>query len=95
MLGVPLPGESGPVGVIALTRSVPRPFTSKEIDLMTTFADQAVIAIETLRLVDELKSREAVIAAAKEAAETARDVAEHARAQARRPIRRSRPSSPP
>jgi len=82
MLGVPLPGESGPVGVIALTRSVPRPFTSKEIDLMTTFADQAVIAIETLRLVDELKSREAAIAAAKEAAEAARDVAEHARAQA-------------
>jgi signal transduction histidine kinase/PAS domain-containing protein/ActR/RegA family two-component response regulator/HPt (histidine-containing phosphotransfer) domain-containing protein len=82
MLGVPLPGEVGPVGVIALTRSVPRPFTNKETDLMTTFADQAVIAIETLRLVDELKSREAVIAAAKEAAETARDVAEHARAQA-------------
>jgi signal transduction histidine kinase/FixJ family two-component response regulator/HPt (histidine-containing phosphotransfer) domain-containing protein len=82
MLGVPLPGEVGPVGVIALTRSVPRPFTNKETDLMTTFADQAVIAIETLRLVDELKSREAAIAAAKEAAETARDVAEHARAQA-------------
>jgi signal transduction histidine kinase/DNA-binding NarL/FixJ family response regulator len=82
MLGVPLPGETGPVGVIALTRSVPRPFTSKETDLMTTFADQAVIAIETLRLVDELKSREAAIAAAKEAAETARDVAERARAQA-------------
>src|SRR5262245_50964866 len=82
MLGVPLPGETGPIGVIALTRSVPRPFTNKEIDLMTTFADQAVIAIETLRLVDELKSREAAIAAAKEAAESARDVAEHARAQA-------------
>lgn len=82
MLGVPLPGEAGPVGVIALTRSVPRPFTNKETDLMTTFADQAVIAIETLRLVEQLKSREAAIAAAKEAAESARDVAEHARAQA-------------
>jgi signal transduction histidine kinase/FixJ family two-component response regulator len=82
MLGVPLLGTGGPIGVIALTRSTPRPFSAREIDLMTTFADQAVIAIETARLVDELKSREEAIAAAKEAAESARDVAERERAAA-------------
>jgi signal transduction histidine kinase/ActR/RegA family two-component response regulator len=82
MLGVPLLGTGGPIGVIALTRSVPRPFSAREIDLMTTFGDQAVIAIETARLVDELKSREEAIAAAKEAAESARDVAERERAAA-------------
>ena len=82
MLGVPLLGTKGPIGVIALTRSVPRPFSAREIDLMTTFGDQAVIAIETARLVDELKSREEAIAAAKEAAESARDVAEQERAAA-------------
>ncbi|HEY1244025.1 MAG TPA: ATP-binding protein [Hyphomicrobiaceae bacterium] len=82
MLGVPLLGTGGPIGVIALTRSVPRPFSAREIDLMTTFADQAVIAIETARLVDELKNREEAIAAAKEAAESARDAAERERAAA-------------
>jgi signal transduction histidine kinase/ActR/RegA family two-component response regulator len=82
MLGVPLLAAGGPIGVIALTRSVPRPFSPREIDLMTTFADQAVIAIETARLVDELKSREEAIAAAKEAAESARDVAEQERVAA-------------
>ena len=82
MLGVPLLGTGGPIGVVALTRSMPRPFSGREIDLMTTFADQAVIAIETARMVDELKSREEAIAAAKEAAESARDVAERERAAA-------------
>jgi signal transduction histidine kinase/DNA-binding response OmpR family regulator len=82
MLGVPLLGTGAPIGVIALTRSVPRPFSAREVELMTTFADQAVIAIETARLVDELKSREEAIAAAKEAAESARDVAERERAAA-------------
>jgi signal transduction histidine kinase/DNA-binding response OmpR family regulator len=82
MLGVPLLGTAGPIGVVALTRSVPRPFTSKEIELMTTFGDQAVIAIETLRLVEELKSREEALAAAKEAAEDTRDLAERERAAA-------------
>ena len=49
---------------------------------MSTFADQAAIAIQTARLVDELKAREEALAAAKEAAETARDVAERERAEA-------------
>jgi signal transduction histidine kinase/HPt (histidine-containing phosphotransfer) domain-containing protein len=82
MLGVPLVREDLPIGVMALTRYAVQPFNDKQIALMSTFADQAVIAFETLRLFEELKSRETAIAAAKEAAETARDVAERERSEA-------------
>jgi signal transduction histidine kinase len=46
-----------PIGAFALTRSTPRPYSSKQIELVETFADQAVIAIENVRLFDEVQAR--------------------------------------
>ena len=59
LLATPLVRDGVAVGLIQLRRSEPQPFTDKQIALLETFADQAVIAIENVRLFRELQARNA------------------------------------
>src|SRR5258707_2123269 len=57
MIGAPLLREGTPIGVFGLSRHSVRPFSDKQMTLLTTFADQAVIAIENARVFEEVQAR--------------------------------------
>ena len=73
MLGVPLMRGAEPVGAFALARSEPVPFTERQVELVTTFADQAVIAIENVRLFNEVQERTSELSLSLEDLRTAQD----------------------
>ncbi|MGC2054868.1 MAG: GAF domain-containing protein, partial [Pseudolabrys sp.] len=72
-LGVPMLREGAPIGVLALTRKEVRLFTDKQIELVATFADQAAIAIENVRLFKSVEARTRELAASLDNLRTAQD----------------------
>ena len=73
MLGVPLMREGEPIGILVMTRATPRLFTQKQIELVATFADQAVIAIENVRLFEQVQERTKELSFSLEELRTAQD----------------------
>jgi signal transduction histidine kinase len=73
ILCVPMLRECVPIGVLVLTRSEVRPFTDKQIELVTTFADQAAIAIENVRLFQSVEARTRELTKSLEDLRTAQD----------------------
>ncbi|MGA9454672.1 MAG: GAF domain-containing protein, partial [Pseudolabrys sp.] len=73
IVGVPMLREGAPIGVLTLSRSEVRPFTDKQIELLTTFADQAAIAIENVRLFQSVEARTRELAASLENLRTTQD----------------------
>src|SRR3984893_11439097 len=73
MLGVPLMREGAAIGLLLIFRKRVQPFTKRHVDLATTFADQAVIAIENVRLFDEVQARTEELAASLDDLRTAQD----------------------